>query len=110
MTLKDFIEQYLAEHSLSMREFAKQAGVSVNTVSRWTSGELIESPDVQTLIKVARFTGYDPLLLIEIAYGDDIKTNQPDPSARILATRISRLPKFIRDGLEKLIDGYLKNL
>lgn len=110
VTLKEVIDDYLKGHSISMRELADRANVSPNTISRWASEEFPNNPDVPALIRLARVLGYDPLVLIEIAYADQLKTDQTEVSAKVLATRIVRLPKFIRDGLEKLIDAYLKQV
>jgi transcriptional regulator with XRE-family HTH domain len=108
VTLKDVIEEYLARNNMSQRELADRAGVSPNTISRWASDEVPNNPDVPALIKLAKTIGYDPLILIEIAYAEQLKTDKHDVSARVLAARILRLPGVVQDVINKLIDSYLK--
>lgn len=107
VTLREFLEQYLAQHSLSIRKFAEQVEVSPNTISRWLNEDDPEI-DIDNIIKLANATNYDPLLLLEIVYSKRLKSTPRDISARILAARIMRLPDLIRSALEELIDRYFK--
>lgn len=68
MTLGSFVRQYREEHSLSMGEFAKLAGISKTYVSmleadRRPNGKLI-APSVTTLEKISKatLTSMDDLL------------------------------------------------
>lgn len=108
LTLKDVVEEYLARNDMSLRALAERVDVSPSTLSRLIDNANPSNPDVPTLIKLAKAIGYDPLILIEIAYAEQLKTDKSDVSARVLAARILRLPGFVQDVIQKLIDGYLK--
>jgi len=108
MTLKDFIEQYRAMHGdMTLREFSRQVGVSPATVNRWLDQVKPEKPDMMSLVKLSKATGQDLLTLVELAYAEEIKAVPVDPSAKILAGRIMKMPKIVRDVIERLIDAYL---
>lgn len=108
LTLKEVVEEYLARNDMSLRALAERVGVSPSTLSKLIDDDSPSSPDVSTLIKLAKAISYDPLILIEIAYADQLKTDRYEVSARVLASRILRLPRFVQEVIEKLIDSYLK--
>lgn len=109
MTLQEFIEGYRAQHGdMSLREFAKQVGVSPSTIMRWVDPEAPEKPDMVSLIKLSKATATDLLTLVEIAYPEEVHNIQIDPSAKVFASKVARLPGFIRDAIYHLVDSYLK--
>lgn len=109
MTLKEFIEQYRLEHGdMTLREFARQVGVSPATINRWLDQEKPEKPDMLSLVKLSKATGQDLLTLVEIAYPEEVRSVPLDPSAKVLAGMIMRLPNIIRESVIKLIEAYVR--
>ena len=82
MKLGDLINNYLNEHDMSMRQFAKQAGVTHSYISNIVNGKTsrgkVPSPTYDVLKGIASAMGIDVNMLIDmiedrIAWGEQKK-------------------------------------
>jgi len=109
VTLKVFIQEYMRLHGIdSATKFAEEVGVTPSTITRYLNDPHPPQPSFELLAKLSDATNTDFLYLVQIAYPDMVKSRPQDASARLLAERIAKLPSFVRDVIERLIDSYLK--
>src|SRR6266849_4734660 len=59
------IETHILLRGISMREAAKEAGVSASTMSRLTSGELL--PDIESFAALVRWLDIDANLFLDLS-------------------------------------------
>ena len=59
---RDKIKQICKERGISVRELEKKAGLSGNTITRWTGGK---NPSIKTLARVAEVLGMSVPELLE---------------------------------------------
>ncbi len=59
---RDKIKQICKERGMSVRELEKKAGLSGNTITRWTGGK---NPSIKTLARVAEVLGMSVPELLE---------------------------------------------
>lgn len=88
---------------MTIRQFAKFAGVSHSTVVRLMAEESDHTPDLDSLIKIAKATNIDVFSLIAMVKPND--TPDIDPEARILAQQIVTLSNTKRDMLATFLSG-----
>lgn len=62
MMQRDKIKQICKERGMSVRELEKKAGLSGNTITRWTGGK---NPSIKTLARVAEVLGMSVPELLE---------------------------------------------
>jgi transcriptional regulator with XRE-family HTH domain len=103
MELKDFISQELKRRNLSIREFAKEVGVSSATIVR-AIGKNPPAPTLDFLEKLALYTHVDILTLVAMVKP---KATRLNPSAMLLVDRISNLPPDKQTMVNALIQGLI---
>ena len=72
MTLGERIKAARKQRGMTQRELAQKVGISVNSLSRYETGE--RQPNIETLSKIAEALGVDP---VEITYGKQEKEPEP---------------------------------
>lgn len=101
-TLRDFVAAELANRKLSIRQFAKNAGLGYQTIANIVNDSGNE-PEMKTLLRISKYTGTDLIELVRLAYPDIVQETTLSPSAAITAQRIERLPQDLRLAVEALI-------
>jgi transcriptional regulator with XRE-family HTH domain len=99
MTLKDFIAQEMKRRNLTIREFAKEVGVSSSTIVR-TMSKNPPQPSLDFLEKLALYTHTDICALVAFIYPNATTVN---PNAAIFAARYAALSEQERDLVNRLL-------
>lgn len=99
MTLKDFIAEELKRRNLTIREFAKEVGVSSSTIVRTMSKKPPE-PSLEFLAKLARYTHTDLCSLVALIHPDATTVNA---EAAIIANRVAQLPPERQEMFDEFI-------
>lgn len=104
MALADFIERYMKEHDLSARKFAANCGLnhrSINLIlDRKEEGREIK---IETIHKIANYTGANFYSLIKMAYPDFIPEGELSGEAEIVAQGFENASPEIKDIIRKLV-------
>jgi transcriptional regulator with XRE-family HTH domain len=102
--LRDFLLGEIQKRQTSITKFAKEVGVSTQTIANIINGEG-DYPRIQTLIAIAEYTGVGVNQLFSLTVGQDAVRAE----AYILAQRIMDLPPEKQQVIFDLLSGVLLN-
>lgn len=102
--LRDFLLGEIQKRQTSITKFAKDVGVSTQTIANIINGEG-DYPRIQTLIAIAEYTGVSVNQLFALTVGQDAVRAE----AYILAQRIIDLPPEKQQIILDLLSGVLLN-
>src|SRR5262245_31091660 len=102
-SLADYIRFDMQRRGMNVVTYAELVGVVHSTISKHLRTTNAPAPSEEFLRKLSKATsiGYD--MLQAIAFPDLATTTPPSPHALFLALRIDKLPKPLRDEIERLI-------
>lgn len=101
--LSKFLLDEIQKRQTSITKFAKEAGVSTQTIANIINGEG-DYPRIQTLISIAEYTGVSVNHLFSLTVGQDAVRAE----AYILAQRIVELPPEKQKLIFEMLSGVLK--
>lgn len=102
MTLKEYIESYIKQHNLSIREFARKCGVSYQAVFNILDKPSYK-PDVITLDRISDFTGVSVVSLLKMVYPDVFDENHLTAQSEVVAQAFEQAPESVQDLVLRLI-------
>jgi transcriptional regulator with XRE-family HTH domain len=109
-SLRDFILEELDRRHQSVRAFAELVGVShpaIGAIINPREGRQVKAPSVEFILKLARATGTNALMLLMLAYpelrSDGERLSGGQFSSLVRAQQIEKLPQHMR----QLIDAIL---
>lgn len=111
--LADLVNKKMIEHKLSLRNAAKQVGVSHTTVSRLLDGVQL---DLQTMTKFCDWCGVSPAQVLDVTYNGDI--SEEDSIVKHLSIIVTSNPRLKRvfstllglDGNKRLPDETISEI
>lgn len=98
--LRDFLLKELQEKQMSITKFAREVGVSTQTIANIIN-QSSDYPRIQTLIAIANYTGVSVATLFSLTVGVDVVRAE----AYILAQRIMDLPPDKQQVIFDLLSG-----
>lgn len=102
--LRDFLLKELQERQMSITKFAREVGVSTQTIANIIN-EAGDYPRIQTLIAIADYTGVSVTVLFSLTVGVEVTRAQ----AHLLAQRIIELPVEKQKIIYDLLSGIALN-
>lgn len=103
MTLKDYIEGYIKQNNLSIREFARHCGVSYQAIFNILNKPEYK-PDVITLDKIADHTGISIVTMLKMVYPEAFKDDDSlTPQSELVAQAFENAPESVQDLVLRLI-------
>jgi len=98
--LSKFLLEEVQKRQTSITKFAKEVGVSTQTIANIINGEG-DYPRIQTLIAIAEYTGVSVNHLFSLTVGQDTVRAE----AYLLAQRIMELPPEKQELIFELLSG-----
>lgn len=102
MTLKEYIETYLKEHNLTIRQFARHCNLSHTVILN-----ILEKPDprpeMMTLEKISNYTGTKLVSLLKMSYPNAFEDEGLTVTNELLLQAFESAPQGIQDAILKLV-------
>jgi transcriptional regulator with XRE-family HTH domain len=103
--LRDYIVRRLKEDEMSQRQLANLAGISHATVGNIISFEKTFTPDLDTLVGLAKALRVSPGDLVNLAVSESGSLQELDAEAALFAIEYSRLPPAQRQLISDALMG-----
>lgn len=104
MTLAEYIEGYIRDQGLTVREFAQKCGLSHTAVNRILHNNSAYRPNVISLYKIAEATGINLVTLIKMSYPEEFEKVEEEPSTvEQLAEAFEKAPPHIQEIILKIV-------
>jgi transcriptional regulator with XRE-family HTH domain len=102
MTLQEYIEGYIKQHNLSIREFARLCGVNHQAMFNILN-KPEHKPDVITLGKISDYTGISIVTLLKMVYPESFRDVSLSPQGEIVAQAFENAPESVQDLVLRLV-------
>lgn len=102
MSLAEYIENYIKQSNLSIREFAKGCKVS-HTVVLSILNNSSYRPDIATLEKISDYTGAKLVTLLKMAYPSAFDEDESLPIDDLLSKAFHDAPEQVQDVILKIV-------
>lgn len=103
MTLAEYIEKYMKDYGLTARQFASKCGLSHGIINKILWREPNHEPKIETINKIAIFTGANLYSLIKMAYPDIVSENELSGEAEIVAQAFEHASQEVKDIIRSLV-------
>ena len=102
MTLREYLEAYMKEHDLGIREFSRNCKLSHTVILN-----ILEKPDyrpeITTLEKISNYTGSKLVSLLKMSYPDAFKDDDLDVTSELVAQAFETASEGIQEAVLKLV-------
>lgn len=107
--LRHFLQSEIRRRDISIREFAKQSGVSKGTIGRLVNpvppDEKEPGVSLETLFLLSKYTKTPLVLLLKMADPDvEVEVGEYSPYAQLLAKRIENSDEIAIGYVERILD------
>lgn len=101
---KDWLAALLKSRDLTYEELGAIIGVSHGAVGGWVRGKY--TPDVPSVLQLAKFTNEDPYVLLNMVYGVPLPTGDSEEDERLMqiARKAAKLSDDTLEQLERFVD------
>lgn len=102
MNLAGYIENYVKQNELTIREFARGCKVS-HTVILSILNNPSYKPDITTLEKISEYTGARLVTLLKMAYPSAFEEDESTPVDELLTKAFHDAPEPVQDAILKIV-------
>jgi transcriptional regulator with XRE-family HTH domain len=102
VSLKEFIENYIKQHSLTIREFSRHCGLSHPVILNVLNNPEYR-PEISTLEKIANYTGAKLVSLLKMAYPSAFEEDESLPVDDLLTKAFHDAPEQVQDVILKIV-------
>ncbi len=102
MTLADYIQSYMKEHSLTAREFSRNCGLSHTMINNILNDPKYK-PSLDTLEKISNYTGIKLISALKMAYPDAFDVDESEITSDVVAQAFKNAPENVQDVILRLV-------
>lgn len=102
MNLKDYIENYLKQHELGIREFARNCKLSHPVILNILNNPEYR-PDISTLEKISDYTGTKLVVLLKMAYPSAFEEDDSKPVDELLTEAFNNASEEVQSVILKIV-------
>ena len=101
MSLAEYIENYIKQNSLTIREFSRHCKLSHPVILNILNSPEYR-PEISTLEKIADYTGAKLVTLLKMAYPSAFDDEDMNPTDELLAQAFHDAPEVVQDMVLKI--------
>lgn len=102
MTLAEYIENYLKQHSLTIREFARHCKLSHPVILNILNNPDYR-PEISTLEKISDYTGAKLVSLLKLAYPSAFEEDESTPVDDLLTQAFNNASEEVQTVILKIV-------
>jgi transcriptional regulator with XRE-family HTH domain len=102
MTLAEYIQAYIKEHSLTIREFSRNCGLS-HTMINGIMNDPKPKPSLDTLEKISNYTGIKLISVLKMAYPESFDVDESEVTSDVVAQAFKNAPENVQDVILRLV-------
>lgn len=102
MTLKEYIENYLKQNDLTIRELARHCDLSHSVIVKILNNPEYH-PDISTLEKISDYTGIRFIVLLKMAYPSAFDEDESAPIDELLTQAFNNASEEVQSVILKIV-------
>jgi transcriptional regulator with XRE-family HTH domain len=102
VTLKEYIENYIKQNNLTIREFARHCGLSHSVIVKILNNSDYH-PDISSLEKISDYTGARLIALLKMAYPATFENDESAPIDELLTEAFNNASEEVQSVILKIV-------